>query len=170
MSIIIPLGLYLFRSKPNSKELLLLFIVYTITLLSEIIGVNTNYLYGNYEYGLSLGPAIFGVPLLIGLNWVLLAVVSRQILGKFFKNKWVLALLSSVLMVLIDMVIEPIAPELDFWKWENNVIPLSNYRDWFLIGIIGQLLIRNIAIKKELFYWSIGYLSILLIFFLSFYI
>ena len=101
---------------------------------------------------------------------MLLAVVSRQILGKFFKNKWVLALLSSVLMVLIDMVIEPIAPELDFWKWENNVIPLSNYRDWFLIGIIGQLLIRNIAIKKELFYWSIGYLSILLIFFLSFYI
>ena len=61
VSIIIPLGLYLYRSKPSSKELLLLLIVYLITFSSELIGVNTHYLYGNYDYGLSLGPSIYGV-------------------------------------------------------------------------------------------------------------
>ena len=169
VSIIIPLGLYLYRSKPSSKELLLLLIVYLITFSSELIGVNTHYLYGNYDYGLSLGPSIYGVPLLIGLNWVLLAVVSRQILGRLFKNKWFIVVMSAVLMVLIDAVIEPIAPKLDFWSWENNVVPFSNYRDWFIIGIIGQVLLRNIEIKKDLFFWSVGYLVVLLIFFFSFY-
>jgi putative membrane protein len=30
---------------------------------------------------------------------------------------------------------EPTAIELDYWKWENGIIPIYNYISWFLVSI-----------------------------------
>ena len=170
VSIVIPLGLYMYRTKPNFSNYLILLLVYFVTFFSEWIGVNFSYLFGNYEYGNSLGLKIDGVPILIGLNWVLLAVVSREISANFFSNKWIIILISSVMMVLIDSVIEPISEKLDFWTWENSIIPFSNYKDWFLVALINQWLLSFIKSEKDMFHWSLAYLIILILFFASFYI
>ena len=64
--------------------------------------------------------------LLIGLNWVLAALVSRQISSKLLSNKWSVIFVSAILMVLIvDVIIEPLSGNLDFWYWEMSTIPLS---------------------------------------------
>ena len=77
------------------------------------------------------GLNFYGVSLIIGLNWLLLAVTTRSVVTRFTQNNWLTILLASLLMVGIDYVIEPVAPILDFWRFEENPVPFSNYRDWF---------------------------------------
>ena len=76
----IPLGLYFYRLKPSLSNVLIVLLVYIITFFSEWIGVNYGWLFGSYVYGESLGFKIGGVPLLIGANWLLLALVCYFVL------------------------------------------------------------------------------------------
>ena len=170
VAILIPLGMYFYRANIKKKDWFIIFLVYVITFFSEWIGVNYGWLFGSYSYGNSLGFKIGGVPLLIGLNWVLLALVSRQISSKLFSSKWLVIFVSAILMVLIDVIIEPLSGNLDFWYWENSTIPLSNYRDWFLVAVINQWFLSFVKTNNKMFIWSIGHVSVLVIFFLSFYI
>ncbi len=41
---------------------------------SELIGVHTGALFGNYWYGANLGLKLMEVPLIIGINWGVLAI------------------------------------------------------------------------------------------------
>ena len=170
VAILIPLCLYLYRANLQKKEWLTIFLVYIITFFSEWIGVNYGWLFGSYSYGNSLGFKIGGVPLLIGLNWVLLALVSRQISSKLLSNKWSVIFVSAILMVLIDVIIEPLSGNLDFWYWEMSTIPLSNYRDWFLVAVLNQWLLSFVKTNNKMFFWSLGHVGVLVIFFASFYI
>jgi putative membrane protein len=45
-------------------------------------------------------------------------------------------LLATILTVLIDVLIEPVAMKLDFWNWENNTIPFQNYLGWTIISFL----------------------------------
>lgn len=39
------------------------------------------------------------------------------------------------LMTSLDYLVEPVAIKLDFWNWENEIIPLQNYLMWFIKSI-----------------------------------
>jgi len=170
VSIIIPLTLYLYRIKPFKIEWIIIFLVYLITFFSEWIGVNYGWLFGSYEYGDSLGFKIDGVPIIMGANWLLLGLVCRDVVKKIITNQWFIIILSAFLMVLIDILIEPLSNRLDFWTWKNNIIPFSNYKDWFLIALLNQYLFSFLKFKKDMFFWSLGYIIILVLFFISFYL
>ena len=170
VSIIIPLTLYLYRIKPIKIEWIIIFLVYLITFFSEWIGVNYGWLFGSYEYGDSLGFKIDGVPIIMGANWLLLGLVCRDVVKKIITNHWLIIILSALLMVLIDTLIEPLSNRLDFWTWKNNIIPFSNYKDWFLIALLNQYIFSFLKFKKDMFFWSLGYIIILVLFFISFYL
>ena len=62
--------LLLWNQHKIDRYLILFFaITFSVGMVTEIIGVNTGRLFGNYAYGSVLGFKIAGVPLLIGLNW-----------------------------------------------------------------------------------------------------
>lgn len=170
VSLIIPMVLFLIRLKPSIKDSVLLVLVFSLTFFSEWLGVNYGWIFGEYLYGDSLGIKIGGVPLMIGVNWVLLSVVSRQALFGVFSNKYIVAFFAPVLMLLIDVILEPIAPKLGFWDWNNIDVPISNYRDWFIVALISQLILFNFKKLDTLIFWSVMYLGILTLFFLSFYL
>ena len=170
VSIIIPLTLYLYRIKPIKIEWIIIFLVYLITFFSEWIGVNYGWLFGSYEYGDSLGFKIDGVPIIMGANWLLLGLVCRDVVKKIISNHWLIIILSALLMVLIDTLIEPLSNRLDFWTWKNNIIPFSNYKDWFLIALLNQYIFSFLKFKKDMFFWSLGYIIVLVLFFVSFYL
>jgi putative membrane protein len=170
VSIIIPLTLYLYRIKPIKIEWIIIFLVYLITFFSEWIGVNYGWLFGSYEYGDSLGFKIDGVPIIMGANWLLLGLVCRDVVKKIITNHWLIIILSALLMVLIDTLIEPLSNRLDFWTWKNNIIPFSNYKDWFLIALLNQYIFSFLKFKKDMFFWSLGYIIVLVLFFVSFYL
>ena len=47
-----------------------------------------------------------------------------------------IAFLVALLMVCFDLLMEPAAVKLDYWKWTNNHIPLRNYLMWFGLSFI----------------------------------
>jgi len=108
---------------------------YLIGFAAEWIGVHTGYLFGNYSYGSVLGPKLDAIPLLIGINWYLLAISSHWLVSKFKQNLAISVLLAAALMTGIDVLIEPVAVDLGFWSWQGGDIPWTNYLCWFVVSL-----------------------------------
>jgi len=143
------------------KNFLLSFaIAFVISMGTEIIGVNTGLLFGQYQYGPVLGPKILGVPWLIGLNWFVIVYCSGSFMIhslELMKSKFnirVTATSSTAMVVLggaamatfFDFILEPVAVKLNFWTWNNGDIPLYNYLCWFLVSAV--LLRINLQLKQ----------------------
>ena len=52
-------------------------------------------------------------------------------------------------MVVLDILIEPVAPEMGFWVFSSLKAPIQNYIAWFIIGIPVQILFQYGIDKKE---------------------
>ena len=119
----------------------------------EFLGVNFGLIFGEYVYGNNLGLKIGGVPLLIGANWVMLAFITGAVAAIFFDTSALkAAVFGAFLMVLIDLVIEPVAPKFDFWEFADVTAPLSNYIGWFLVAFPIQWVYQTqVKIKDRVF-------------------
>lgn len=104
----------------------------------EWIGVHTGWLFGTYAYGGNLGPKVYGVPLLIGLNWALLGMASGALSTRWLSGRIGRILVGALIMTLLDLAIEPVAPVFDFWRFEGGHAPLSNYISWFAVAALFQ--------------------------------
>ncbi|MDZ7604320.1 MAG: carotenoid biosynthesis protein [Cyclobacteriaceae bacterium] len=132
-----------FPVKNGWSSLAIWSLVYLIGIGVEIVGVNTGWLFGEYHYGQNLGPRIFGVPLLIGVNWTILTFLTATICKRYIRQKWLSLLIGALLMVGLDFLIEPTAPIFDFWYWSEGLAPLRNFVDWFVVSLILQVLIQK---------------------------
>ena len=157
--------LVLINTKISRKTVFLFILCFTVGMLAEIIGVNKGLIFGEYSYGDALGIKVFGVPILIGINWCILVFITGFISDKFFQNIWQKILLGIFLMVSLDLVMEPVAPVLDFWEFKGNIVPISNYTGWLFTGLITQS-IYYITFKEKEFTFSINLYSAILVFFL----
>ena len=119
----------------------------------EFLGVNYGLIFGEYAYGNNLGLKIGGVPLLIGANWVMLTFITGAVAALFFdRSPLKAAVFGASLMVLIDLVIEPVAPKFDFWEFADVTAPLSNYIGWFLVAFPIQWIYQTqVKIKDRVF-------------------
>lgn len=131
--------LFLFHRRWNVAFLFFAAVVFAVGFLSEVLGVHTGLLFGDYSYGSALGMKLWEVPLLIGLNWLMLVYTTGHI-SNYTRFPWPLkALIGALLMVLLDFFIEPVAMQFDFWSWQQDVIPFSNYVGWFSVALLLQL-------------------------------
>ncbi|MGK0412899.1 MAG: putative membrane protein [Polaribacter sp.] len=119
----------------SRRFLILSFLVFLIGFSIEAIGVATGVLFGNYSYGAPFGFKLFETPILIGVNWLFLALSTHGVVQYFTKKGIGLIILPSLFMTLLDFLVEPVAMKLDFWSWENNSIPIQNYVMWFVTSI-----------------------------------
>ncbi len=137
-----------------TKPLIELFVfAFFAGLLMEIIGVHTGLLFGNYHYTSLLGPAIMGVPIIIAFNWAFLIAGGILISDVLFKNR-ILQIASAVLLIVIfDVIMEPVAVKLHYWEWANNSIPLYNYISWAFVSLIcvGYRHYRGLKINGMIF-------------------
>ena len=145
------------------------FIFFTIAFITgmgtEMIGVHTGRLFGNYQYGHLLGPKLNAVPWLIGLNWFVVVFCSGSVMiqvqqwfGRKVDNAGSampsqLAAISLIihgafLAVFFDWVMEPVAMKLGFWQWQNNEVPFYNYLCWFIISALLLTLFRSLSFSK----------------------
>lgn len=107
--------------------------------LAEVIGVATGFPFGSYVYGSTLGVKVWEVPLTIALNWLVLAYGAGYVVYRYIKVPWWgQAFLAAVLMVALDVAIEPVAIAYDFWSWELGQPPLQNYLGWFGVALVIQ--------------------------------
>ncbi len=137
-NLIVSAGLLIWTDQNWSKKITFIAILsFSVGFFAEMIGTNTGLIFGNYKYGQTLGFQIGHVPLIIGVNWFMLVYASAAVINQFFEKwNWFLkATLSASLMVGLDIFIEPVAMQYDFWNWENGIIPIQNFVGWFLISL-----------------------------------
>ena len=72
------------KSKHQTISILLIFFIGMVT---EILGVNYGLIFGDYQYGNNLGFKLFGVPFLIGVNWIILTAISGNIATFLLQSK-----------------------------------------------------------------------------------
>jgi len=142
--------------------------VFFIGFIAEWLGVKFGFLFGNYSYGANLGIKLDNVPIIMGINWVILSLATRGIIQRFFKLPIMKILVSSVLMVSLDILLEPLAPQLDYWSFDTMVAPLSNYMGWLIYSLLIQILLELVQFKGH-FMISLHILIIQLLFFGSLY-
>lgn len=125
---------------PRERTIKFLFLAFLIGWLSEWLGVNTGYIFGVYHYDVNLGPKIFGVPLVIGLNWATLTVGASYWASRLSKKRFLRILIGALIMVLFDILMEPVAIRNGYWTWDNNYIPIYNYVSWLFVSLLLQVI------------------------------
>lgn len=115
------------------------FKIFLIGMSAEWIGIHSGWLFGDYHYVANLGPKLWGVPLIIGVNWAMLTILSFAIVSVITKNKIYRILIGAVLMTAIDFIMEPVAIRHQFWLWNSGQIPLFNYVSWFSVALLTLL-------------------------------
>jgi uncharacterized membrane protein len=73
--------------------------------------------------------------------------------------------LGALLMVGLDLCMEPVAGRYDFWHWTGELVPLRNFRDWFLLALLLQVLFVRSPFPKRNPLVPLVYLVQLLFFF-----
>jgi putative membrane protein len=116
------------------KQWLVFFIVAVLGYFVEVVGVNTGIIFGEYTYQTTLGWKVLETPVMIAVNWLILTYAVVYTLGKKIKNTLYLALLSAVVLVILDFLIEPVAIQYNFWIWASDTVPVENYIAWFVVS------------------------------------
>ena len=152
------IAVYADKNKHAGLYLVLAF-CYLFGFFLELAGVQSGLIFGQYTYGATLGPKIWGTPLIIGINWAMLVYASVSISNSYFEQfpTIVKAAIGASLMVLLDIFIEPVAVKYDFWSWASApmnkliVAPLENYIVWWLAAFLLNYLVQIImpAIKNR---------------------
>jgi bisanhydrobacterioruberin hydratase len=102
----------------------------------ELIGTQTGYLFGNYTYGKALGIKLFGVPVIIGINWFATIAACASSARLFRMSVILQSGLAALLATLLDVVIEPVAMRCRFWSWNDDRVPVFNYICWFVFSLL----------------------------------
>ena len=157
--------LAIFQPERNLSFWLFAAQVFLLGMVAEVVGTNTGLLFGHYNYGATLGPQYMGAPWLIGLNWVVVAYLAGTLAAYLRTSFAVRVLVGAVLMVGFDLCMEPVAGRFDFWYWTGGVIPMRNFRDWFLLALLLQLLFVRTPFPKRNPLVPLVYLVQLLFFF-----
>ncbi|TXK51312.1 carotenoid biosynthesis protein [Pontibacter qinzhouensis] len=141
--------LFSFHKGYTSRFLVFAFLVFAAGFLAEVLGVHTGFIFGNYSYGSTLGTKLWEVPLLIGVNWLMLVYATGTMVHKLPLHWFLKAITGAMLLVLLDYFLEPVAITYDFWSWHEQVIPLSNFRDWFGLSLLLQVLFQKFNFYKK---------------------
>jgi putative membrane protein len=139
----------IFHPLVNQKFITILLTICLLGYFIEVIGVNTQLIFGHYWYGNGLGFKFLNTPLLIGVNWFFLVYCSAVLVDKIPVHYILKITLAALLMLLYDIILEQVAPSIDMWHWNGNIVPLQNYFAWFIIAGFFQILLKWSGIKIQ---------------------
>ena len=116
-------------------------IAYTYAI--ELLGVATGWPYGSFEYTVSLGPMLGGVPVALPVFFIPLVVnaylLCLLLLGSRASNGWLRLATVIAAVVAMDVVLDPGAVALGFWSFGGGSfygVPLSNYAGWVVSATV----------------------------------
>lgn len=164
LSLLLGMGLMFWVHRSWKRRHILIFgVIAVLGYLVEVAGVLTGEVFGQYAYGSTLGFTIMDTPPMIGLNWLMLIYAVFVMLRKMNIHPVLQVLMGASLMVAYDVVMEPVAIQMNMWSWGGGVIPLQNYIAWFVISVvflsilhIFRLRYRN-GVAPALFFIQMGF-------------
>ncbi|MBN2639696.1 MAG: carotenoid biosynthesis protein [Bacteroidales bacterium] len=137
------------KAKFGLKEYLAFVFVFLAGFGIEVLGVHTGVIFGLYSYGNSLGFKLFDVPLIIGVNWLVLSYSVADLFARLRLNILVQSVLGALALVLFDLFLEIAAPALNMWSWMGNQVPVQNYLAWFVLSFVFILLFKMLRVKTR---------------------
>lgn len=141
--------IYQADSKLNFRFLISFLLIALIGFMFEVIGVKTGYIFGPYSYGNALGIKLYDVPIVISFNWALMACAAIIFAKKISTNKVVYSFIAASLATGVDLIIEQVAPILDYWYFKNGLAGMHNYFGWFVISFLMSFIFGNYFETKK---------------------
>lgn len=169
-----PTILEFFKSQNKIKALIVYSLFTIMAIAIELIGIKTGFPYGNFHYSDRLPLKVAGeVPVTLSITFVPLLIGAFAFSQYLSKNKIIRILLTTLLLVLADLVLDPGAVYTKMWFYESPGfyydVPLSNYFGWIFTGLIFStvcvLLLNNtkfnlikitFTYKATVWYWTIA--------------
>jgi putative membrane protein len=120
--------------------------------LVEVLGTNTGLVFGSYSYGNSLGAKLWGTPLVMAVNWMMLPYMVMVLVSKWQWGYCYKVAGSALVLTGYDLLIEPVAIRLDMWAWESGHNSIHNSIGWFVVSlaIFGVLYKSKIDVQNRL--------------------
>lgn len=114
----------------------------------EVIGSAYHLPFGEYYYTSELGIRLFDVPLSLFSAWIIISVFVIQILSYCNIRKKVWWLIGPIIMIIIDLIIEPVAVgPMNAWVWVDEGfyygVPISNFIGWGVVSLPIFILIQK---------------------------
>jgi putative membrane protein len=149
----------------DKKFLFAFFSIAFLGFIIEVVGVKTGLIFGKYSYGEGLGYKFLNVPLVISINWAMLICAGIMLVSRIFANKITVLVVAALLVTLIDLLIEQVAPKLDFWQFEGGLPDLQNYLSWICVAfftsyffyptiIRGNLIVSSIILILQIIFFT----------------
>lgn len=136
----------------------------------EIAGVHTGYPFGAYAYTGALGVRLFGVPLLIGLAWLMFAWPAAVVAARIVRAYPLRVLVGGWGLAAWDLFLDPQLVAAGGWRWTDPAphlpgvptVPVTNYGGWLFVALavsaLLQLVVRRPApgdaVPVALFLWT----------------
>ena len=116
-------------------------------ILIETSAILTGFPYGHFGYSDLLGFRIFGLtPWTIAFAWTPLILGAYSVASNLVENRVGRVIATAVMVTLFDVVLDPGAVMLGFWKYAGGGwfydVPMSNFAGWLVSGLIGAILIE----------------------------
>jgi putative membrane protein len=163
----IPSYWYLVRSIGIKRSTAVILLLHLFAVGIETFAIKTGIPYGRFHYSTDLGFLLFGTtPWSVGFSWSMIILGAAALISqspRFYKMK---VLSTCLLLLLIDVVLDPGAVALGYWNYELShgfySVPWQNFLGWIVSGSLGSVLLyyclKN-KIKKQV---SISLLLILI--------
>ncbi|MCW3101670.1 MAG: carotenoid biosynthesis protein [Bacteroidetes bacterium] len=149
-NLLLSAGLLLYNHKGFNRAFLMFMLSVLLGgFLIEAAGVYSGLIFGAYWYGPALGWQLLSVPVVIGVNWLMLVYCAGTISGKLKANLVLKSAAGAALLVALDALIEQSAPTYGFWSWLNGIIPLRNYIAWFIVSFAFLCLFHSLNFHKQ---------------------
>ena len=150
LNLLLSIGLLFWNHTDFSKSF---FIFSILTFLAgyfiEVIGVKSGIIFGHYSYGKTLGFKTLDVPVIIGINWLMLIYIVGVICNRFNFSSLIKSLFGALFLTTMDFFIEVVAIKYDFWKWANYTPPTQNFIAWFIVSFLLLLLFNTMNFNKN---------------------
>ncbi len=128
--------LFLYHKKWSKEFVISTILIGIAGYFLEVVGTQTGLIFGDYQYGTTLGFNYLKTPIMMFVSWVSVIYLTRQIAEQVTKDPMLHCLSAAILMVLLDYFIEPFAMRQGMWNWNNGIVPIHNYIGWFVSGFI----------------------------------
>jgi len=160
LSLLLLLFLFFYYHETRDRKFwIAMAIIFVAGFWIEVAGVMTGRIFGVYEYGNILGFKLFEVPLIIGINWVIMVYGAVALSALTRLGRLAGSLLAASIMTASDFFIEKFAILSGMWSWQNMEPPLQNYLSWLVISFVFCLLAypsiagktRKVAIQGYLY-------------------
>ena len=112
-------------------------------LAAEAVGVATGWPFGHYAYTGTLGPELFGVPVVVPMAWAMMAWPALVVARTLATRGPAVIAVGAVALTTWDVFLDPQMVAAGHWTWGAADpalplvpgIPLTNYVGWLVVSL-----------------------------------